>query len=108
MSDEFDKDELTDGTETKPSKSRQPKAPLTKAEKKAAKKKDPRGSRLARWFREMKSELKKVVWPTPKQVTNNTLVALGVMFVSAIVLWGVDTIAVQIFQAIRMIAGKTS
>lgn len=25
------------------------------------------GGRTKKWFREMKSELKKVVWPTPKQ-----------------------------------------
>ena len=35
--------------------------------------------RVAKWFREMKSELKKVVWPTPKQFGKNTLVALVVM-----------------------------
>ena len=25
-----------------------------------------------RWFREMRSELKKVVWPTPEKVAKNT------------------------------------
>ena len=49
--------------------------------------------RVGKWFREMKSELKKVIWPTPKQTANNTVVALVVMFVSAIVLWGFDTLA---------------
>ena len=29
--------------------------------------------RVAKWFREMRSELKKVVWPTGKQLSNNTL-----------------------------------
>ena len=53
----------------------------------------PFSQRVAKWFREMKSELKKVVWPTPKQTANNTVVALVVMFVSAIVLWGFDTLA---------------
>lgn len=51
------------------------------------------GERIARWFREMKSELKKVVWPTPKQIVNNTLVALSVMAVAAIFIWGFDEIA---------------
>ena len=46
-----------------------------------------------RWFREMRSETKKVIWPTPKQVVNNTGVALGMMIVSALVLWGFDTLA---------------
>ena len=30
------------------------------------------GTGLSSWFREMKSELKKVVWPTGKQLVNNT------------------------------------
>lgn len=53
----------------------------------------PFGKRVAKWFREMRSEVKKVVWPTPKQIANNTGVALGMMIVSAIVLWGFDTLA---------------
>lgn len=53
----------------------------------------PFGKRVSKWFREMRSETKKVIWPTPKQVVNNTGVALGMMIVSALVLWGFDTLA---------------
>ena len=49
--------------------------------------------RIGKFFRESKSELKKVVWPTKKQTLNNTGVALGMMVVSALVLWGFDTLA---------------
>jgi len=67
------------------------------APKKQTKKKDGffvrTGKRIAKWFREMKSELKKVVWPTPKQIYNSTLIALVVMVISAIVIWGFDEIA---------------
>ena len=48
------------------------------------------GQRTKKWWREMKSELKKVSWPGTKQVTNNTLVALVSMFISAGVLGGFD------------------
>ena len=48
---------------------------------------------LREWFRGMRSELKKVVWPTGKQIFNNTLVALVVMVVAAIVIWGFDEVA---------------
>ena len=42
--------------------------------------------RIGKWFREMKSELKKVVWPSRKQVINNTLVVLvSVLIVGVIV-----------------------
>jgi preprotein translocase subunit SecE len=71
--------------------------------KKARKKR--KGNRVTRWFREMKSELKKVVWPTPKQILNNTVVALVVMLVSAIVIWGFDTLASQGIEALISLGG---
>lgn len=77
----------------------------SKASATPAKKKVRGSNRLARWFREMRSELKKVVWPTPKQTVNNTIVALVVMGVSAIVVWALDQAAMQIFQAILALAG---
>ncbi len=49
--------------------------------------------RVGKWFREMKSELKKVVWPTPKTLAKNTAVSVVFMLVSALVLWGADMIA---------------
>ena len=77
-------------------------APKTRAKKRRVK----GSNRFIRWFREMRSELKKVVWPTPKQILNNTLVSLSVMVASAIVIWGIDQAAGQIFQAIRLLGGK--
>ena len=61
--------------------------------------------RAAKWFREMKSELKKVVWPTPKQLLNNTVVSVVVMVASAIVLWGFDMLASGLVHALINIAG---
>ncbi len=49
--------------------------------------------RVAKWFREMKSELKKVVWPTGKTLFNNTAISVGVMLASAAVLWCFDELA---------------
>jgi len=67
----------------------------------SSKKRKIKGSnRLAKWFREMRSELKKVVWPTPKQIVNNTFVALTVMTCAAIVIWALDLAAGEIFVAI--------
>jgi preprotein translocase subunit SecE len=70
---------------------------------KPVKKKVKGSNRFARWFREMRSELKKVVWPTPKQIMNHTFVALTVMAVFAVVIWGIDYVGNQIFQAIRLL-----
>jgi len=63
-------------------------------------------NRIARWFREMRSELKKVVWPTPKQIVNNTFVALAVMMTAAVCVWALDQVGTQIFQAIITVAGR--
>ena len=60
---------------------------------------------VAKWFRDMKSELKKVVWPSRKQLINNTVVALVVMVVAAIVIWGFDEIAYLGVQALIALAG---
>ena len=49
--------------------------------------------RVGKWFREMKSELNKVVWPTPKTLAKNSVVSVVFMLVSALVLWGADMIA---------------
>ena len=80
---------------------------IAKAKPKAPPKKKVKGSnRFAKWFREMRSELKKVVWPTPKQIINNTLVSLSVMAAAAIAIWVIDQVGAQIFQAIRLLSGR--
>ena len=56
--------------------------------------------RLGKWFREMKSELKKVIWPTPKQLFNNTAVSVVVMVLSAIVLYVFDKLSGGIVEQI--------
>ena len=56
--------------------------------------------RVKKWFRDMKSELKKVVWPTPKQTAKNTGVALVVIIICAIVLWGFDSAAQATVRAL--------
>ena len=61
--------------------------------------------RIVRWFREMKSELKKVIWPTPQTLGKNVLISLGVMFASAIVLWGFDELATMLVNGLLTLAG---
>ena len=48
---------------------------------------------LTKWFRGMKSELKKVVWPTWSQVLNNTLVVIVVSLIFAVILGVIDWLA---------------
>ena len=61
--------------------------------------------RTTRWFREMKSELKKVVWPTRKQTLNNVIVAVVVMVIAGVVIWAFDQLAYLIVQSLISIGG---
>lgn len=58
------------------------------AEEKKVEKKD-RG----RWFREMRSELKKVVWPTPKKVAENTGTVILFSAIFGAFIWLFDGVA---------------
>ena len=49
--------------------------------------------RICRYFRELRSELKKVVWSTPQQVLKNTLIVLACVVVVGIFIWVFDFVA---------------
>ena len=61
--------------------------------------------RAVKWFREMKSELKKVIWPTRKTLINNSAISVGVMLASAVVLWGFDELASMLVRALFTLVG---
>mgnify|MGYP006069304379 CR=1 FL=1 len=42
-------------------------------------------SRVSKFVRDQKSEIKKIVWPGKKQVVNNTAVVIGFVLVAAVV-----------------------
>ena len=48
---------------------------------------------VCRYFRELKSELKKVVWPTPKQVLKNTLIVCACVLCVGVFIWVFDFVA---------------
>ena len=48
---------------------------------------------ICRYFRELRSELKKVVWPTPKQVAKNTLIVVACVLVIGVFIWLFDFVA---------------
>ena len=48
---------------------------------------------ICRYFRELRSELKKVVWPTPKQVLKNTLIVLACVLIIGVFIWLFDFVA---------------
>ena len=51
------------------------------------------GKRFYKWFREMKSELKKVVWPSGKQLLNNTIIVLVAVLIVGVIVCLFDFVA---------------
>ena len=66
-----------------------------------AKKKKDRGL----WFREMKSELKKVVWPNKQTVMKNTGTVLLCSLVIGACIWIFDFVAVSAVEMILSVFG---
>jgi len=57
-------------------------------------------ARIAKWMRELKSELKKVQWPTTKQTVNNTIIVIVCVVIVGIFIWVFDALASGVIGAI--------
>ena len=55
---------------------------------------------ICKYFRELKSELKKVVWPTPKQVLKNGMIVAGFVVVIGAFIWVFDLVGQTIITAL--------
>ena len=47
---------------------------------------------ITKWFRDRKSEIRKIVWPGRSQVINNTLVVLCAILIVGVFIWILDAI----------------
>ena len=61
---------------------------------------------ITKYFRELISELKKVVWPTPKQVGKNSLVVGACVLVVGVFIWLFDLVARTGISALIGLAAK--
>lgn len=68
----------------------------TTSEKKTEKK----PGKIRKWFKELRIEFKKVVWPSKKTVIDNTSVVLGVIALSAVLVGLLDEGFLALFRAI--------
>lgn len=92
--------------ETTPTESTKQPAKTDSAKKsKPAEKKQKSGGRLSRYLREMKSELKKVAWPSQKQTAKNTGVVIVCVVIVGIFVWIFDGIAGQVISALLNLFG---
>lgn len=49
-------------------------------------------SKVKGYFKGVKAEMKKVNWPTRKELTNYTVVVLATTFAMTLIIWGLDII----------------
>ena len=63
------------------------------------------GKNISKFFRESKSEAKKMVWPTPQSVFKNTGVVLVTIIVIGLFVFGLDTLLVNLLGLIMNVAG---
>ena len=62
-------------------------------------------ARISKWMRELRSELKKVQWPSRKQTINNTLIVIACVIVVGIFIWIFDFIATGAIQGLISLMG---
>ena len=55
-----------------------------------AKKESKNNKENKHFFKDFKSELKKVIWPTPKQLVNNTTVVVALVLITALIVFVLD------------------
>ena len=63
----------------------------SKKSKKSDSKKKSLFARIAQWFKDLKKEFKRVVWPTKEAVFKNSLVVLSVVILGSAVVGLLDT-----------------
>lgn len=56
--------------------------------------------RIGRQFKDVKSEMKKIVWPTKSQIINNTLIVIAVSLIAAVFIYGLDSVFGLVLQLI--------
>ncbi len=61
------------------------------------------GQKAWTFIKAARVELRKVVWPTRQETTQTTLVVMAMVVVTALVLWGLDTL---FFWAMSLVTGQ--
>ena len=70
-----------------------------KAKAPKEKKKEKKPNRVLRWLKDLKGELKKVTWPTTKDVVKNVGIIVGVF------IWVFDFLARAVIDALLQLFG---
>lgn len=84
-------DKISDVKESAGSKEKKSKDKDAKDKSKKASAKKPKKG-IVKYFKDCKAEFKKVVWPTPKETTHNTIVVIIVCLLAGLFVFGIDSL----------------
>ena len=65
---------------------------MAKKEEKAVKEKNKENKVKKHFFKDFKAELKKVIWPTPKQLINNTVAVVVIVAIVGAIVFALDAV----------------
>ena len=57
-----------------------------------------KANRAVKYFKDLKSEIKKVTWPSWKKVLNNTAIVLVGMCISGVAVWAIDSVLTALLK----------
>ena len=63
-------------------------------------KKDGIFRRILKSIKATKSEFKKVVWPTKKQLINNTMIVIAALVIIGLIIFGLDTLFISLSKIV--------
>jgi preprotein translocase subunit SecE len=60
-------------------------------------------NRIVKWWRDTWAEIKRVIWPTRKELTNLTLVVLALSVVMAMMMWAFDQLFTWLYSLLSRV-----
>ena len=76
-----------------------------KAKAHKEKKKEKKPNRVLRWFKDLKGELKKVTWPSAKDVVKNVGIVILCVLIVGVFIWVFDFLARAVIDALLQLFG---
>ncbi len=76
-----------------------------KAKAPKEKKKEKKPNRFLRWLKDLKGELKKVTWPSAKDVVKNVGVVILCVLIVGVFIWVFDFLARAVIEALLSLFG---
>jgi preprotein translocase subunit SecE len=60
-------------------------------------------NRIVKWWRDTWAEIKRVIWPTRKELINLTLVVLALSVVMALMMWAFDLLFAWLYTLLSQV-----